>query len=170
MDPGTFIATAVTSVRGLTDIARGLKSLKNLSDIQPVAVELYEQIITIQQHLSDANSAMSAQVERIRDLEVQIARMNEWQAHKLRYKLAAPFPGCMVYAVQKSMADGEPAHYLCAACYQNGVRSILQGRDRFAAGANALYVCPARNCGAVATTTWGGIQPPKYFEDITASG
>jgi hypothetical protein len=169
MDPGTIITTALTSVRGLTDIARGLKSLENLSEVQAVAVELNEQIINIQQQLFEANSAMSEKGEHIRELEGQIARMNAWQAQKLRYKLAAPFPACMVYALQKSMADGEPAHYLCAACYQTGQPSILLGRETHGPGrATAVYQCPA--CKSEAKTQWGNVTAPQYFEDITPTG
>jgi hypothetical protein len=169
MDPGTVITTTLTSVRAITDIARGLKCLKNLSEVQAAAVELNEQIINIQQQLFDANTAMSAQVEHIRELEAQIARMNDWQAQKQRYHLVAPFPACMVYALQESMSGGEPAHYLCAACFQKGHRSILQGRETHGPGrATAVYYCP--DCKSEAKTQWSNVTPPQYYEDIPPSG
>jgi hypothetical protein len=168
MDPGTIITTAVTSVKGLTDIARGLKSLKNLSEVQAVAVDLNEQILNIQQQLLEANIAMSAQADRIRDLEGQLARTTEWNAQKLRYKLATPFPGCMVYALQKSKSEGEAPHYICAACYQRGRLSILQGRpaNPGSSKTGAFYFCPDPGCHSEAITRFYNVTAPKYFEDI----
>lgn len=128
MDMGS-ISAAVTSLRIAGDIAKGLVSLHTMAEVQSKAIELNQQIIDAQQQIFTANAAQTALVERVRDLEGQIARMEDWDAQKQRYKLAAPFAGCMVYALQKSMSDGEPPHYLCTSCFQKAQRSILQGKE-----------------------------------------
>lgn len=166
MDIGS-IAAAVNSLKVAGDIAKGLLSLHTAAEVQSKAVELNQQIIEAQHQIFAANAAQTALFERIRDLEGQLARMKDWEAQKQRYVLAAPFAGCMVYALKKDMSNGEPAHYLCVACFQKGERSILQGMEQPGGGRrSAYYLCPRRECGSQAVTQWSNVSPPEYFEDI----
>jgi predicted SprT family Zn-dependent metalloprotease len=162
MDIGSITA-AVGSLKAAGDIARGLISLKTMSEVQAKAIELNEKIIDAQHQIFTANVAHSELAERVRELESQLARMNDWEAQKLRYKLAAPFPGCMVYALQKSVSDGQTPHYLCTSCFQKGQPSILQGKEQ-RGGGTAYYYCPT--CKSDAITSWSNVTPPQYFEDI----
>jgi hypothetical protein len=164
MDLGSITA-AVSSLKVAGDIAKGLISLKTASEVQAKAIELNGAIIDAQHQIFAANAAQSALLERVRELEGQLARMQNWDTQKKRYKLAAPFPGCMVYALQKTSSDGEPAHYLCASCYQKGQAAILQGRETNGPGrSTAVYLC--FTCKSEAKTEWGNVTPPQFFEDI----
>ena len=168
------IAAAVSSLKGASDIAKGLLSLHTMAEVQSKAIELNQAIIDAQHQIFAANAAQSALAERVRQLEGEIARMKDWDAQKERYKLAAPYPGCMVYAPQKSMSNGEPAHYICAACYQKGQRSILQGvegRPRKEGGRlMGSYNCPNPTCKSEAFTGYMDAPAPQYFEDIKPAG
>ena len=166
------IAAAVSSLKVAGEIAQGLMSLKTMAEVQSKAVELNQQLIAAQHQIFAANAAQSTLVERVRELEGQIAGMKNWDAQKQRYKLIAPYPACMVYALQKSMSDGEAAHYLCTACFQQGKPSILQGREGGPRGkdkghARSAYVCP--ECRSEAVTEWNNVPSPQYFEDIKPS-
>lgn len=163
MDMGS-IQAAFSSAKVAGDIAKGLISLKTMSEVQAKAVELTEKIIDAQQQILAANMAQATLQERVRELEAELARMNDWNTQKLRYKLATPFPDCMVYALQKSMGEGEPAHYLCASCFQKGQRSILQGKEAGGGMSRASYLCPT--CKSAAMTTFINVSSPKYFEDM----
>jgi len=162
------IGAAVTSLRMAGDIAKGLVSLHTMAEVQGKAIELNEKIIAAQHQIYEANTTQATLVERVRELESQIARMKGWDAQKQRYKLAAPFPGCMVYALQKSMSNGEPPHYFCTACFQKGQPSILQGREgkprKEGGRIHSSFACPA--CGSEAFTEWMNVPAPQYFEDI----
>ena len=161
------IIAATNSLRAAGQIAKGLIDLKSTTEVQAKAIELNGLILDAQGELLAANAAQAALVEEVRELKSEIARMKDLETQKQRYKLAAPFPGCMVYALQKSMSGGETPHYVCASCYQKGKPSILQGKEHgaaFAGIANATYYCPI--CTAEAATRWSNIQPPQYFEDI----
>jgi hypothetical protein len=162
MDMGSITA-AVGSLKAAGDIAKGLISLKTTAEVQAKSIDLQEKILDAQHQIFAANAAQTSLVERIRELEAEIARMNDWATQKQRYKLATPFAGCMVYALQKSMSDGETPHYLCTACFQKGQPSILQGKE---AGAmrNSYYYCPV--CKSEASTQYRNVSPPAYFEDI----
>ena len=160
----SVITAAVTSLRMAGDIATGLMSLKTLSDVQSKAIELNAKIIEAQNRIFEANASQMSLVERVRELESQLAQMQDWESQKQRYKLATPFPGCMVYALQKSMSEGEPAHYLCTNCFQRGQKSILQGKQVSNGMKPSLYACPS--CESEAFTQDGQIRMPRYSEDI----
>ena len=137
-------------------------------EFQQALIGLSSKIASVQQE----NATLRSQKD---DAEAELKRMKDWQGEKKRYKLIAPFPGCMVYALQKAMSDGEAAHYICTACYQKGEKSILQGMEtgfRRKAGATghslSVYACP--ECKAEATTSYANVPPPQYFEDIKPEG
>lgn len=119
-------AAAVTSLRIAGDIAKGLVSLHTMAEVQAKAIELNQSIIEAQHRIFEANAAQTALVERVRDLESQVARMKDWDAQKQRYKLKHPQNAGLVYALQKAMSNGEPPHYICTSCFERGERSILQ--------------------------------------------
>ena len=168
MDLGSITA-AFGSVKAVGEIAKGLISLHTTAEVQAKAIELNSQIIDAQQQIFSAQATQTELVNRVRELEGQIAGMKDWDAQKKRYKLAAPFPGCMVYALQKSMSGGEPPHYLCTSCYEKGQRSILQGKQGPVPKAgirHSLYVCPNLGCRAEAVTPWVNVIAPQYSEDL----
>lgn len=157
------IAAAISSLKVAGDIAVGLINLKSATDVNTIAVELNQKILAAQHALFEANATQTALVERIRELEGQIAAMKDWDAQKKRYKLVTPYTGVTVYAMQQSMCDGEPPHYICANCFQNNKRSMLAhttNKEGWVA-----IVCAV--CKFSAQTRYRGLGPPKYAEEIT---
>jgi hypothetical protein len=163
------LAAAVGTLKAAGEIGKGLLSLHTMTEVQAKAIELNQAIIEAQHQVFAANAAQTTLVNRVRELEGEIAAMKNWDGEQKRYKLIAPFPGCMVFALQKAMSDGEPAHYLCAACFKKGKPSILQGREGRPLGkdkgyARACYACP--DCDSEASTGYNNAPAPQYFEDI----
>lgn len=141
----------------------------------PDAAKRNAQLIEFQQALIGLNALVAsvqqenATLARMKsDAEEELKRMKDWEGQKARYQLAAPFPGCMVLALKKDMSAGQPAHYLCAACYHNGKPSILQSREgkprKEGGRVFSVFACPG--CGAEATTKWMQAVTPQYLEDI----
>ena len=96
------LVAATTGLRAVSDMVVGLQNLKTTADVHAKAIELNQKILTVQQELFAAHMKETALVDEVRDLKGQIARMKDWDAEKQRYELAAPFSGCMVYALKKS--------------------------------------------------------------------
>lgn len=164
VDMGSITA-AVGSLKVAGDIAMGLINLKTMAEVQAKAIELNQKIIAAQHEIFAANAAQSTLVERVRDLEKQIARMEAWEAQKKRYQMASVLAGTTIYALKKSMSDGEPPHYICASCYQTGHRSILQnGQDMKTM--RTFLVCPNPACKAETPTGYNGFPQRRYAEDI----
>jgi hypothetical protein len=64
--------------------------------------------------------------ERLRDLEKQVVAFEDWKAEKQRYEMKDFGGGTIAYSLKPEMANGEPPHRLCSACYQQGKKGILQ--------------------------------------------
>ena len=92
MDMGS-IAAAASSLKVAGDIAAGLISLKTMIEVQGKAIELNQKIIAAQHEIFAANAAQTVLVQRVDELERQIAQMKAWDEQKKRYKLTNPWAG-----------------------------------------------------------------------------
>jgi HAMP domain-containing protein len=158
----TDLMAAMQSLKVATEIANGLISLKTTAEIQTKVTELNGKILSAQQDLFTANAAHAVKIDEVRELKEQIARMENWDAQKKRYA------GSFAYALQRSMSDGEPPHYLCTNCYESSKGSIMQGALKHppGIGMRACFECPVCETEAIIGYR---LSEPKYAEDIASS-
>jgi hypothetical protein len=78
----------------------------------------------------EVQTAQSALLNRIRDLEEEKAKLENWTTEKQRYELTDFGGGTFAYLLKSGEAKGEPLHRICAACYHNEKKSILQFTHR----------------------------------------
>jgi hypothetical protein len=117
------VAAGLASLKSAFDLARGLKDMNDAALRNAAVIDLQEKILTAQQ-------AQAALVDRIGDLENQVAGFEAWDRQKQRYQLEKLPPSVFVYSLKPSMAEGEPPHYICAKCYERRKRSILHGSGK----------------------------------------
>ena len=157
----SLIQGAITGLKTASDIAISMSKLNTLSQVQEKSFELGQVIIAAQAATFSAQSAQSAMVEEIRTLKEEIANIKAWETQKQRYKLNAPWDGTVVYALKESMANGEPPHWICTSCYENGRKSILnqiQGKDY-----DFMVVCPV--CKSQIQSPWRSASPLAYASE-----
>ena len=138
----------VGSLKAAFDITKGLNAANTQAGINEVKIALQEHILNAQQALAAANEQQSAVAERIRNLEQEIMRLKDWSAEKERYHLQDIYRGAMAYVPKPGMENGEPPHWLCANCFNQGRKSFLQfkGQDKRPGGGNghqSTYGCDA---------------------------
>lgn len=112
------------------------KALKDISD----AVVRNGAVIELQEKILAAREAQTALLERISDLEKEVAGFEAWDAQKKRYELKDFGGNTFAYELKQSEARGEPIHRVCPTCYQNEHISILQSRGRDAFHRD-MYLC-----------------------------
>lgn len=146
----TVIGGAVAGLKTATDIAKGLISTNTAVEVNAKAIELQRALLSAYADAISAKETQTALLEEIRSLKRQLAHNEEFAADMKRYALDAPWRGTAVYALQESMSNGEPPHYLCPNCYQAKKKSILQ------LGTNSkgdqCFNCP--NCRTTAQTPY----------------
>lgn len=105
--------------KSLYDSAKALKDINDATVRNGAIVELQEKILA-------AQATQSALIDRIRELEKEVADFETWDTEKLNYEMKALASGAIVYALKPEIQGSAPPHYLCAACYQHRKKSILQ--------------------------------------------
>lgn len=122
-----LIQGAVTGLKVAGDIAKALLDLKSLSEVQGKVIELQAAILAAQSSALAAQSDQFSMIEEIRALKQEVASVKGWEETKQRYRLHNFPSGMFAYALKPESAAGEPAHYVCAKCYDSGRKTILQG-------------------------------------------
>ena len=120
------VAGVASSLNAIRQITEAMIGVRDGTMLQAKAIELNGIILSAQQHALAANLAQMTLLEEKRDLEKRLTDLEAWDAEKKRYKLTDYGGGTFAYALRPEAAEGEPAHRLCAGCYQKGHKSILQ--------------------------------------------
>jgi hypothetical protein len=159
-----MISAAIASLRLASDMAKTAVSLRDFTKLNETVIELQRVILAAQ---SDALAAQSDQftlLQRINDLEKEIARLEEWNTEKTKYELTELRAGVFAYAIKEDARGSEPAHKICPNCYSHGHKSILQN-VKVALGRVDKFVCP--DCG---TTLYlhGGPESGRSISSIGA--
>ena len=121
----------------MLDVAKGMK---NMND----AVVRNAAVIELQEHILTAQEQQIALVQEIRELKERVAEMEKWDADKERYKLKEFASGQFAYLLKEEVGSSEPAHMLCANCYNQNQKSILQTEVRNP-GRHTVHFC--QRCG-----------------------
>lgn len=160
------IAAALTGLKTAGEIAKGFLQLRSDAERKAKVIELQSVILAAQSSAIAAQSDQFEMMEEVRQLREEVANARAWETEKLRYKLVSPYAGAMVYALQRSMSNCEPPHYLCTNCFKDGKPSILQlGDDK---GGWSFFGCPV--CKSQAFTGYRGSDTPKYAEELVSGG
>lgn len=144
VDLASFQAAA-SSLKAMSDIAAAILDLRDEAKIRTKVMELQRAIIEAQSYTLAAQTDGLAQVGRIRELEQRVVELENWAAEKERYELHQVKDGVFTYALKETMRNGEPQHQICAKCYQDGIKSVLQ-EEHLAVGRTRLLVC--HRCGS----------------------
>ena len=137
------IAAAAQSLKVAADIAKGMSELKTAAEIQSKVTDLQREILAAQSGALAAQSEQFAMMEKIRELQREVARVRAWEETKQRYQLYEPSKGTFVYALKEGAHGADPSHWICTRCYDEGKRSILQLKT--VGVEHDHYVCKLQN-------------------------
>ena len=157
----TLLPSSMAGLKGAIDITSALVKTNNIVDVNAKAIELQQIIIKLQQDIFSAQDSQRVANEEILSLKKEISDLKKVSGDMGRYKLCSPFTGSAVYGISKDDASKEPAHYLCANCFQAGKKSVLNPKANDKGFQD--FVCPT--CRAAISTGYRGVHA-KYVEDI----
>ncbi len=120
------VAGVMSALKGAQDIAKATLGLRDAALVREKVIELQGAILAAQSGAFEAHTAQTALLERVRELEKQVADLEAWKAEKQRYELKEVAPGAFAYALKADEQGAEPAHRICAGCYEHRRKSILQ--------------------------------------------
>jgi hypothetical protein len=151
------IAGFATSVRAAVEITKAMKDVNDANVIQTKTFEVTREILAAQSYAIEAAAAQSALLNRVRELEEEKSKLEAWSTEKARYKLTQVGHGMTTYTLKEGMENGEPAHHLCAACYNEGHKSVMQTETR-SPGRCEVLVC--HHCGS--DLYLSGMRQPEH--------
>jgi hypothetical protein len=120
------ISAGINGLKAAKDMVQALHGVQTAVAINEVKFALQGHLLDAQQGLFAAQEAQSAASKRIAELEKEIVRLKDWEGEKQRYELKDTGQGTLAYALKAGIETGEPAHWLCPSCYQDGKKSILK--------------------------------------------
>jgi transposase-like protein len=120
------ISGALSSLIAAKDIAQAMVGLHDAASFQGKLIEFQSKIIEAQSGAMAANDERTSLLETIRQLKKEMADLKAWEANKQRYELKKLGTGTFVYSLKPEAQGTEPAHWLCAKCFEDGKKSILQ--------------------------------------------
>ena len=125
-------------------VAKGLKSIDDKVKLNEAIYGIQESLLSAQQMALDNRQVMSELVEAKREIENEIATLREFETEKSRYQMHQTKAGGITYFVKEDAQNGEPPHHICANCYQQSKKSVLQIQG-------LGFVCI--NCGSTVNRT-----------------
>jgi len=140
------ITAAIGGLKTASDIAQAMVGVRDTALLQSKIIELQQVILSAQSSGIAAQSEQFTLLDRIRNLEEEVTRMETWNAEKDRYKLHEVRDGLFTYILKDEEEAAEPSHQLCANCFNTqNKKSILQ-RETQAVGRAQTLVC--LNCNS----------------------
>jgi hypothetical protein len=121
----SLIAGAVSSLKLAQDMTKTLISLRDFTKLNETVIELQRVILAAQSDALAAQSDQFTMLERVRNLEAEIARLKAWDSEKGKYELKDVGHGAFAYVRKEDADPREPPHWLCTKCYRDGKGSIL---------------------------------------------
>lgn len=112
----------------LNAAGQGIEKLIETRDLVKFGDELrklYADILSAQRGAMTAQANEAALLEQVSELKKRVTDLEAWEREKQRYQLVALAPNVIAYSVKESARGAEPAHLICANCYNGGKKSYL---------------------------------------------
>ena len=137
-------AQAITSIKSMTDIATLMSKMKTDSAVIEKAAELHATIISLQSAILTIQAEHQSLLTKNNELKQKIVDIENWKTEAANYSLKNIRLASFVYASNPNQTSSEPPHWICAKCYQDKKKSILQRGEQFDQG----YIYHCNTCGA----------------------
>lgn len=141
---GAEIATVMTTLKTLLDVAGGTIALRDEAKLQEALLELQALAVEAGAEALTAQNAHQVVEKENRDLRERISEFENFEKEKHRYKLTDFGSHSFARELILEAANGEPHHLLCDACFEQRRKSRLHLMRALKNGSK-MYYCPA--CG-----------------------
>lgn len=111
--------------------------MKDIDD----AVRRNSAVIELQEKILAAREAQSGLLDRVSELEEEVASFKTWEREKQRYELKGLGWGAFAYMLKPSERGTEPPHWACTNCYENNHKALVQNIMKL--GQGQVWTCPS---------------------------
>jgi hypothetical protein len=114
------------AVARLQEARQSINELRDAGSFQERRIEFFNKLADVTNAVLAAQEERATLLDRIRDLEREIERQEDWKAKEQRYELVSLAPNVVARAPKQGMQATETPHYLCANCFAAKKESYLQ--------------------------------------------
>ena len=116
---------AISGAKVALELAKGISSLKSETDKNQAIIDIQRVLLEIQEAALNDKQRISDLQDKNADLQKSIAREDDWQKIKARYRLTESSGGAFTYNLIDGLEGGEAPHRLCVTCFEDRVKSVL---------------------------------------------
>jgi len=117
---------AFVSLSAASNIVKSMLELRDFTQLNNKVIELQQAIISAQEKVLSSQREQDLLLTKIQELEKECKRLNDWSAEKERYELKEIASGVFAYIEKNHEGSLQSAHKLCATCFEQRTKSILQ--------------------------------------------
>ena len=139
MDPSSLYVSA----KAAYEIAKGISALKTEVERNQAVSKVLEVLLSVQNDALSMQEKQSLLLTEVDNLKKKISEFEKWSEIERQYELKEIASGVFVYTYKQSDVNREPMHWLCAKCYNERKKSILQRTRHVIAG--IFYICHTCN-------------------------
>jgi len=152
-------ATLFTSVKTAYDIAKGISSLNTTVERNEAVSKVLEILLSVQSDALLMKEKHSLLLSEIDNLKKEISEFEKWSEIERQYELKEIAAGVYVYSYKKTDKTTEPSHWICAKCYSERKKSILQRKNKSTDG--TMYICHTCNSEIMDHSQCEHYSPPS---------
>lgn len=123
---GSEVSAALASLKAAFDILKGMNSLNIDVSVKQQTTELLSSLIAVQSGMLSLQTEYQKLLESNEDLRQQIVQSEQWEETESHYDLRKTTLGGIVRAPNAKHPRPDPLYWLCANCFENKKKSILQ--------------------------------------------
>lgn len=123
----TEAATSASgALRGAVDLAKEINALQIDYNVKSKTIDLLDKLIDARTGQISLTELLGEAKQRIVELETLLEKKEYWDNQKVNYEIYHPITNTVVYILKPTNDPEFKPHYLCTACYESRVKSILQ--------------------------------------------
>jgi len=167
MEP-TSIAALLSGAMQLLKTGAELSKSSGDANSQAMLLEFQEALIKLNADAVSVQTQNRSLLRENADLKQALKDINNWDDEKGRYAMVSPWQGAVTLALKREKSNGQPPHWICSVCYEEGKKSILNDHTESPARGRRTLALRCPSCKSQIPTAFsGGSIERKYAEDVT---
>ena len=122
------ISAAVTSVRTMADIFKGMLGLHVDSQVKDMLIDAQNVTLQLQSQMFDVMAKFEAQADELRELREKLRQKEDWNLTAAKYVLCQTEHGNFMYRLKSPQTPADRASEFCAFCFGKNKIVLLQNR------------------------------------------
>ena len=121
---------------------RDFSATKSTSEIEAMRAEMLGQLAGVHSTVLELQDQLGTANQQVQEMKKENERLRDWTSEREKYELKEMGPQAFAYVLKDTQGDG-PTPRLCAHCFENAERSILQSAGFHSV--NQVLECPRCN-------------------------